>query len=223
MDDRHLKDIGKIRVEGESRVVKYDASIHPGITYRLFRQGAGIAQIAAAIGVTPEVMEGWLETRPEMEAARLRAQARDGEIMESLESHAIGVKDPETGRWTGGNPAPPEVSRQVAARHDGGRRSRSTPTTWRARRAGGAPARGDVAYAETGEESRGAWAVGGGRGVRGSGPGSVGASTPARERRGPGRRGCRGPGNRASQLVGERYLIETQAPAMRRPPHRPAN
>ncbi len=100
----HLRVVGKIRVEGESRVVKYDASIHPGITYRLFRQGAGIAQIAAAIGVTPEVMEGWLETRPEMEAARLRAQARDGEILESLEDHAIGVKDPETGRWTGGNP-----------------------------------------------------------------------------------------------------------------------
>ena len=101
---RHLRVVGKLRVEGERRSVRYCAETHPGITYRLFRQGAGIAQIAAAIGVTPEVMEGWLETRPEMEAARLRAQARDGEILESLEDHAIGVKDPETGRWTGGNP-----------------------------------------------------------------------------------------------------------------------
>ena len=100
----HLRVVGKLRVEGERRSVRYCAEIHPGIAYRLFRQGAGIAQIAAAIGVTPEVMEGWLETRPEMEAARLRAQARDGEIMESLECHALGVKDPETGRWTGGNP-----------------------------------------------------------------------------------------------------------------------
>ena len=49
-------------------------------------------------------MEGWLETRPEMEAARLRAQARDGEILQSLEDHAIGTWDAETGRWTGGNP-----------------------------------------------------------------------------------------------------------------------
>ncbi len=49
-------------------------------------------------------VEGWLETRPEMEAARLRAQARDGDLLESLEDHALGVKDEETGRWTGGNP-----------------------------------------------------------------------------------------------------------------------
>ena len=100
----HLRVVGKLRVEGERRSVRWCAEIHPGVAYRLFRQGAGIAQVAAAIGVTPEVMEGWLETRPEMEAARLRAQAMDGEILESLEDHAIGVKDPETGRWTGGNP-----------------------------------------------------------------------------------------------------------------------
>ena len=101
----HLRVVGKLRVEGERRSVRYCAEIHPGIAYRLFRQGAGIAQIAAAIGVTPEVMEGWLETRPEMEAARLRAQARDGEILQSLEDHAIGTWDAEAGRWTGGNPA----------------------------------------------------------------------------------------------------------------------
>ena len=100
----HLRVVGKLRVEGERRSVRYCAETHPGITYRLFRQGAGIAQAAAVIGVTPEVMEGWLETRPEMEAARLRAQARDGEILQSLEDHAIGTWDAEAGRWTGGNP-----------------------------------------------------------------------------------------------------------------------
>ena len=100
----HLRVVGKLRVEGERRSVRYCAETHPGIAYRLFRQGAGIAQAAAAIGVTPEVMEGWLETRPEMEAARLRAQARDGEILQSLEDHAIGTWDAEAGRWTGGNP-----------------------------------------------------------------------------------------------------------------------
>ena len=43
-----------------------------------FDFGAEIAQIAELLEVTPEVVEGWLETRPEMEA----------------------------GRWTGGNPKP---------------------------------------------------------------------------------------------------------------------
>ena len=100
----HLRVVGKLRVEGERRSVRYSAETHPGIAYRLFRQGAGIAEVAAALGVTPEVMEGWLETRPEMEAARLRTQAKDGEILQSLEDHAIGTWDAEAGRWTGGNP-----------------------------------------------------------------------------------------------------------------------
>ena len=104
MTPDQLRVIGKLRVKGERRSVRYDPKLHPDIVYRLFRLGLSLAEVAAAIGVTPEVMACWLETRPEMEAARKRARMRDAEVPRSIEDHAIGEKDPETGRYSGGNP-----------------------------------------------------------------------------------------------------------------------
>ena len=102
--DQPLRMVGKRRAEGERRSVRYDPKHHPGIVYRLFRLGLSLAEVAAAVGVTPEVMERWLETRPELKEARALALRRDAEILVSIEDHAIGKKDPVTGRYSGGNP-----------------------------------------------------------------------------------------------------------------------
>lgn len=102
--DQPLHVVGKLRVEGERRSVRFDPKLHPGIVYRLFRQGRPLAAVAAALGVTPEVMECWLDRRPEMKAARALALTRDAEVLQSIEDHALGVKDPDTGRYSGGNP-----------------------------------------------------------------------------------------------------------------------
>lgn len=97
-----LDAVRRLRAEGEGSV-RFDPHSHPGIVYRLFATGRGHDDVAAALGISSLDLESWLETHPELEQARIRALACDAEILKSLEDHALGEKDPETGRYSGGN------------------------------------------------------------------------------------------------------------------------
>lgn len=98
-----LDAVRRARAGGEPEHVQFDAAVHPGVVYRLYALGRGHEDVAAALGITVAELDVWLELHPEMVSARTRAVARDAEILQSIEDHALGVKDPETGRYTGGN------------------------------------------------------------------------------------------------------------------------
>ena len=100
---REMAAVGRERVQGEKRAVEFDPQVHPGLVYRGLRLG-NVEEVAAVMGIPVEMLLTWLEIHPELRDARARAQMRDTEILQSLEDQAIGAKDPETGRYVGGNP-----------------------------------------------------------------------------------------------------------------------
>ena len=100
---REMAAVGRERVQGEKRAVEFDPQVHPGLVYRGLRLG-DVEAVAAVMGIPVEMLLTWLEIHPELRDARARARAQDGEILKSLEDHAIGHKDPKTGRYAGGNP-----------------------------------------------------------------------------------------------------------------------
>ena len=102
-DPVSLEEVRRARVTGERGRIAFDPEIHPGIAYRLYAMGRGHEDVASAIGIGTATLNGWLELYPEMVKARAKAQQRDTEIMQSIEDHAIGYKDEETGRYVGGN------------------------------------------------------------------------------------------------------------------------
>ena len=104
-EGRSVAAVGRERVPGEPRQVAYDPALHPGLVYRSFRLGLDLEQTAAYIGVSRQVLAQWLETKEEMALARRQADSRDADILQSLESHAIGRPDPDCpGEWIRGNP-----------------------------------------------------------------------------------------------------------------------
>ena len=92
------------RAPNEPGKVLYDEGSHPGIAQRLFGLGRSHREVAAAIGIEPAVLDTWLEVHEPMREAHKRSLRREADILESLEHHAVGMKDEETGRWSGGNP-----------------------------------------------------------------------------------------------------------------------
>lgn len=97
-----LDAVRKKRLPGE--VVAYNPKVHPGIAYRMYVSGRRASDVAAAIGITVDVLDTWLELHPEMGQVRQRAMERDAEILKSTEDHALGRMDPETGIYSEGNP-----------------------------------------------------------------------------------------------------------------------
>ena len=97
---REMAAVGRERVQGEKRAVEFDPQVHPGLVYRGLRLG-NVEEVAAVMGIPVEMLLTWLEIHPELRDARARAQ--DGEILKSLEDHAIGDYDKERGRYVNGN------------------------------------------------------------------------------------------------------------------------
>ena len=99
---REMAAVGRERVQGEKRAVEFDPQVHPGLVYRGLRLG-DVEAVAAVMGIPVEMLLTWLEIHPELRDARARARAQDGEILKSLEDHAIGDYDKERGRYVNGN------------------------------------------------------------------------------------------------------------------------
>ena len=98
---REMAAVGRERVQGEKRAVEFDPQVHPGLVYRGLRLG-DVEEVAAVMGIPVEMLLTWLEIHPELRDARARARAQDGEILKSLEDHALGRKG-EDGRYEKGN------------------------------------------------------------------------------------------------------------------------
>lgn len=127
-----LDAVRRARTAGEPKRVEFDPVVHPGIVYRLYSAGRGHDDVAAALGISGETLDGWLELHPELEEARIQAQAADAEILRSVMDHALGEVDPATGRYSGGNTTllkflaqtrlgmvAPKTAKTVAERFDG--------------------------------------------------------------------------------------------------------
>ena len=54
-----LRDAGTARAEGEPKEIVFDPIKHPGTAYRVYAGGGGPEEVAAALGIRPEVLERW--------------------------------------------------------------------------------------------------------------------------------------------------------------------
>ena len=100
-----LRDAGTARAEGEPKEIVFDPIKHPGTAYRVYAGGGGPEEVAAALGIRPEVLERWEHQYPEMYKAYELSQEFDNEILRSTRDHALGTWDEKDQRYYGGNPA----------------------------------------------------------------------------------------------------------------------
>ena len=73
----------------------YDPDRTPDIIFGFLLVGYGIEQIAASLGIAPEVLRGWMGTIPEVQKACVRAACAPAEIAAALYKLCVGWTDPK--------------------------------------------------------------------------------------------------------------------------------
>ena len=101
-----LNEIQVMRSEGEKDRIKFQPDVHPGIIKRLSLAGFTRDQCAAALGIAPKTLEGWVHRHEEVrDAIRWGTHLADAEVMQSIYDLATGWIDEKTGRRKGAQAA----------------------------------------------------------------------------------------------------------------------